>query len=545
MDRAVSFIRETLDVARIRPGPSLTGRDVEGVLALCRLLLSAAIILSLYLEIPDVRDDARILGLSVFLALAIAAFWQAALVRRTRGAQLLHLADIAFACTLLVIGRETGMLFLVYFTFCLLSAAVRFSWRVVLATGSALCACYFLGDALGLVARDKILIRTFYMVAWTGLLARAAYGVERGLARMLRLARFIQTHPDPNENGLRATLREACEILEAEGAILRWVDARGWREDVYRLDGDRLTSRRPEPPHVGLTQGPLLLLDPHFALTIAGPIRPQVAMPALAILSDREVKPGLAIACHTFQGELTRGELYAFGVAHWRWDHLVLVELVSRHVLAQIEAQLIAERRLLKASELARARFSRDLHDGLLQNLTAVRLQLHALETESSLAEVRKRTQAAAEILRQEQERLRESIEEIRAIEDERTVPVDRVARLLETTAARWNLTPEVTTEGPDARMARTQYQEIALLVSECVANAARHGASGAIRARVAVIGRSLLFSVTNDIATNGPPLSTIAPRNMSSRVIRMGGTMSVEGDESSVTVTVEAPLQD
>ena len=87
-------------------------------------------------------------------------------------------------------------------------------------------------------------------------------------------------------------------------------------------------------------------------------------------------------------------------------DHLLITRIVADRVGAELDRQIFLERAAETAAMRERASIMRDLHDGLLQNLTAARAQLEMLPADGEYAKMQ--LDRTRELLRTEQRRVRE-----------------------------------------------------------------------------------------------------------------------------------------
>src|SRR4029079_11081318 len=89
---------------------------------------------------------------------------------------------------------------------------------------------------------------------------------------------------------------------------------------------------------------------------------------------------GEGLASGAFQADTVSGRVFFTGIGTPTAEIVPLTDIVSRAVGWSIEQiQLTARLQAIGAGE-ERIRLARDLHDGLLQSLTGVRLELRALQ---------------------------------------------------------------------------------------------------------------------------------------------------------------------
>jgi signal transduction histidine kinase len=137
-----------------------------------------------------------------------------------------------------------------------------------------------------------------------------------------------------------------------------------------------------------------------------------------------------------------------------------------------------------------RLRLARDLHDGLLQLLTGIGLQLEAIQRLSELqsAMARERLTALQHLVLNEQRRLRLYIERLKGApqSSEITIPnwESRLMKLARQIGQQWELAVEMILKGA-VPLATWLSEQVYYLVGEALVNCARH--AGATQARVEI----------------------------------------------------------
>lgn len=531
--------------------PPLTylGQSAE-IFYVGRVLFALAAALLLWLEEPAGRGSAN-----TWLPLAFAALSLSLLVLATtrapgdRLAVTLHGGDLLFGLILLVLAENSVVLFVMWSTFCLLSSSSQWHWKSVAATGLILGAIYFLSVAVGEVGTERALIRTTYIVGATTLIAFGTHRRDRSRLKLLKLAAWASRPFEETPDALKRVLHNACEVLDARQIVVFWREAVDgiWRRAHYEIAGGGFDVSSvtfegdgflPKP-----VQGrPFLWCATKHWITGGGRLRDdgESAIEALGFGPQRG-----PICSVPFVGQICEGRLFAMELARGRSEYLIYGELVAAHILRRLEGSAVRRQRLSQAIEQERARWSRDLHDGLLQSMTAMRLQLKAAIAQPDFGVLQRQAEKASDVLRDEQERLRMIVEGTRQSSGSKSVPLRRLAELVDEVAGHWDLTAEVDAEPPHAVIPHRIFRELSFVVSEAIANAARHGPATHIKVDLEMQKTMLLATFSNPVSREVAVLAQSAPRSMTERVLDLGGTLSFEVEADRVVLAIQVPVHE
>lgn len=197
----------------------------------------------------------------------------------------------------------------------------------------------------------------------------------------------------------------------------------------------------------------------------------------------------------------------------------------------------------------ARLKVARDLHDGVLQFLAGLALQLKIMGRQAGNAEaIRRRIEALEEALRAEQAELRRFVAGAGQIatEDDVSLP-NLLARLV----SQWDIAIDASEcAAPPPALAA----DIGRITSEAVANAVRHGGATLITVQAAMVGPAYRLT----IADNGRGMIRhgsfearqlldrgIGPRSILARVDALGGTLRLISSPSGVRLEMTLPCSE
>ena len=269
-----------------------------------------------------------------------------------------------------------------------------------------------------------------------------------------------------------------------------------------------------------------------------------------SVLASEE--PSLAVRLR-WQGE-TLGALAAAGPLEGASFDDEAEELIgsvaASAATAVATAQSVAADRLrleIQASEEARARWARELHDETLQGLVGLRMLLASARRSGSPDYVDGAVSNALEQTRREIANLRSLIAELRpAALDELGLDA-AIATLSERSAAAAGIEVETQIElrnGESARLAPDTETTVYRLVQEALSNAARHSGGSVVRVEVAARDDGVDVCV----ADNGhgfDPAATAGGfglRGMRERVELAGGWMTIDASPDGCAVRARLP---
>jgi signal transduction histidine kinase len=199
---------------------------------------------------------------------------------------------------------------------------------------------------------------------------------------------------------------------------------------------------------------------------------------------------------------------------------------------------------LTEAREVAR----RDLHDGVLQSLAALRMRLLTIIqsehlTPAANAEIRN----TADIIALEQARLRSLLDE--TVDADQPINLVEALRLcVKTAALQWEIDVEFVSDETAVPMHRESAGNVEYLVREVVANASRHSGSKQLRCSLALRDDNLIISLMDLSATPTAPLGDVHNGPLSSQSLRqrlalVNGRAYSEGLQTGTLLAVAIPL--
>jgi len=541
----------------------------EQVIAQCRLLLCAISSLAIALEPTQPPQYADATALTLFAYLAFSAILVGLtryrfLSPRTR--QVIHFADVVIISVLLCLTDGPTSPFFVFFTFALLAATLRWHWQAVVATAAALSGVLLVSSivkgtpasAAGNDLNTAIISGTYLIVAG-GMLAYVSTFYERSRERFAKLAPGPVLSTDEASNpSIRQLLAHSAIVLEAPRILAVWEEAEepyvnlaSWRGGIYEETrypagtfGDLVN---PALARVAFLTGEA---SSEFALLSAGPMR---------IKKEPIIDPDLTkkfsicgVATAPFVGVICTGRVFILDRESWSDDHLLLTEIIAARTGIELDRQAVQRQNEEAIASQERMRLARDLHDGVLQGLTAAALQLKLTE-QASDQERGSRLDLIRQLLTKEQRRIREFVDQTFPKRGaEKVATLDRDLRhQLEETGQYWNCTTSLSVSPPDVQIPQALAVQLSLMLSEAVANAVRHGGASNVDVAMTKADGHLIVNVRdNGKGFNSQPIQDapqeqepIVASSLHERVCALGGSLTVSSNPTGAELAIRLPV--
>ncbi|HEX6096265.1 MAG TPA: sensor histidine kinase [Thermoanaerobaculia bacterium] len=557
----------------IRPDYTPHAR-AERLIAAGRFVLAFSSLVAIYLEpsTPARFQRATYALLSVYTVYALAIVivaWRLP-VPRARWRLFSHALDLVLFSVFVYLTEGPASPFFLYFVFSLFCATLRFSARGILATGVAAIGIY---GAMAVVASlgdpgfeiSRVLIREAYLGVIAALLVYLGAFHQRVRREMSALAAWPRELGGNVEVLLQATLAHAASVMNAPRVMLVWEESEEPWTYVARLTDGRLDMERVPPGAFESLSAagfrntsyyargggqPLLVYDP--ALSSAA--ETTASDPIGSALRTRYAIGSAIVVTLESETVLTRFIIPDVGTA--TADDLELAHIAGRLVLATLEQCFFVQQVRQTASAEERLRISRELHDGIVQSLGGVGLQLEAIRAQfAKNPAAEERLRHVQQVVEHDQQELRAILRELRPHDprDGRTILTHELQRMRERYALEWGL--EVTLDARAAAdMPPRLAHELCRLVNESLANAAKHGGAtraeigltadaGRIQVRIADNGRGFAFEGRYDLDALDRGAS--GPRSLKERIRALDGTLVVESSPGGATIEAAIPVRE
>jgi signal transduction histidine kinase len=212
---------------------------------------------------------------------------------------------------------------------------------------------------------------------------------------------------------------------------------------------------------------------------------------------------------------------------------------LQAEVQAQLEQVRASRARIVEAGDAERRRLERDLHDGAQQRLVTLSLALAMARDRAAQADP-----ALGALLESASKEAREAIAELRELArgiHPAVLTQTGLAGAVEALAER-SPVPVTITEVPPRRFPAAVEATAYFVVSEALANVAKHSRASAARVTIRMLSDRLVVTVSDDGTGGAAPNGGSGLRGLSDRVAAAGGRLHIDSPPGAGT-RLEADL--
>jgi signal transduction histidine kinase len=565
---------------RILLGEKIAPADVfdahsERVIAEARIILCALSLLAIWLDPGQLGDSptaTQVLIAYSALALALLAipFWK---FPGSVAGYLVHAADIGFLAALVILSQaRPGPFFALFTLFILLAAALRWDWQGVLGTGAALAVIML---AVGVIASRSAPASTSDSFALNGAIVRGVNLIAAGgfLAYFsaLRVRRRDQLSkladwpgPDPSHMSspsLATVLSHCARTLEVTRVLVVWeevdepfVNVAVWKDNVYEhtreiaggLD-DFLRSKHCSDSIFVTTN-----VRSGFVDMKGGAARLKTPIIDEELIGRFQIR---SVGTAPFVGTLCRGRVFILDRGSWGDFLLLLIKFVASRIGMELDRQILQRQTEEAAAARERIRLTRDLHDGILQSLTAARFQLKLLTDGQPDENAQSRLDTIKQLLNNEQIRIRDFVRQTLPKSDAGTELVlsRDLRRVVSELGELWECTTSFSVDPQDASVPAKLGAHLSLMLAEAVSNAVRHGGASTVRVGIRKTNEHLAIQIQDDghgITDTAcksdhkkPADAALGPVSLRGRVVELGGSLDVRSSPLGTQLQIRMPL--
>ena len=217
------------------------------------------------------------------------------------------------------------------------------------------------------------------------------------------------------------------------------------------------------------------------------------------------------------------------------------------NILRDITDRKQAQESLRRVTEAERRRIARDLHDGVLQDLsyTAAAIGMSMLQADDP--KLKEQLQAAIDAVRRGAQGLREVVNDLR-LEDEEGSPfiemIESLIRRNRTMARNAEIVLRVEDGIPSAPLGETGMQ-VSRVIQEALTNARRHSQAREISVSLQMVGDELITDISDDGRGFDPETpSGVGLASMRERAVLIDGELEIESEPGlGTSVRLRVPL--
>lgn len=543
---------------------AMLGVPPDRLIAWARATLAGFALVAIYLDPsqPAYRAQTTYLILLVYVVYSAVLVALPALWTPSYRSVIVHAADIGIFALLMQLTEGPTSPFFVFFTFALLSGTLQWNSRGAIWTTVALIV------SLGLLSwsnpamagsedeLNRLIMRAAYLLVAGAMLAYFGAFRERDRLRLAKLAAWPQEAPAIRDAPvLDRSLAHAADVLGAKRVLVAWEEAEEPFWYTAYWDGQSCRSER--VPWADF--GPLMPGEPRngpFMATASGASQRAANGGAPTGLSEElirtfDIKDFVAAP---FQSTHHAGHVFVLDPQNTGPGLLALSEIVASRIAAQLEHHSLGVQIANAALVGERERIARDIHDGLLQDLTAAQMRLPAGErtepapTEEDLAAVK-------HILLRQQKRIRTFVEEVRAKPGaNQTVSLqEQIDSFVTDLRDQWDRRIDLDIDLGELVVSQSYGAQLCFILAEAVANGVKHGGATAFELHL----RSAAGRVEGRIKDNGMGIaalqgayshqdlavSSLGPSTILRRVEALDGELSLRSAPDGVQLDFRVPL--
>jgi len=490
--------------------------------------------------------------------------------------RLTHIVDMILFTLFMFLTEGPTSPFFVYFVFSLVCATVRWGWRGTLWTAvAALSAFVGMGIYAAQILRDpdfelhRFIIRSVYLGVVAILLGYLGAHEQKLFADFSKLAAWPRSVSAELEVFLRETLERVSILVNAPTLVLVWEEEEEPWLHIASWSKGRFRFAREAPTDSGaLVAEPLSGVNffcpdaenpsPLVVHDFAGGFRSWRGQPLDAQFRARFAPR--SILGLRMRGKEKEGYLFVFNKERMTSDDLVLGKIVVQELATRFDHFSMLKQLQKAAAAHERVRLARDLHDGVLQSLTALSLRLERIYqlVDMSPQLAKKNLSEIKQLITSEQRDLRSSIQQLKSplpgLSEETFDLTRRLRELSDRIRRQWGLQVEMALGDLSGAIPGALAHEIYFIVHESLINSAKH--AGASTAKVEVTaqpahvyikvgdnGKGFPFRGRYDHAT----LTSmhLGPLTLKDRISSLGGTLSIYSSDQGSLLEIILPCKE
>lgn len=554
----------------------------ERIIILSRIVLAAFSLLAIWLDPlePEATASATFRILQVYFIYAACLLpvllWLPLKIRQI--GLFSHIIDVCLYSLLVTITQGSTSPFFSYFIFALLAAALRWQKSGILWSAMAFL-CLLLGSGIllelethrndGGFELNRFIIRNVHLTIVALLLINLTTYEHQLRQELNKLSQWpLQL---PSDKDLHVFVREilayAVDLLETPRIMMLWEELEEPHNYLALWESDHLFWQKLDPSVYQGCIAPTLAECNFLSKNLDDSNNRMLCMTPSGL--EYRAGPGidpLLIAKHAFhaviglrlRGQTFQGHLLLLDKPGLNLDDLSLGILAAQQIATRIDQFYL---HLLQQKTTAieeRIKMARDLHDGVLQTLTGIALQVknikHIVEKDAPAAH--DALENLGLLIQTEQRHLRQFIQRLKPNDTgypNTFTDLDRrlqeISQIIE---QQWNLHVSISIEPRLLRSGLNCLEDFYHLIREALINSARH--ADATQARVQLSTSQTAINI--EISDNGigfpftgcydlTKLSTtgLGPKSLMERTRSLGGTLTIQSRRGYTKVIISLPI--
>ena len=539
---------------RTRSGKALAASDPDRLIAIGRLVTSLFAVVAVYLDPTQparyLEVSATVLGFYVLFAVAI-VFFPTQRPLDSEVHLISHGVDVIVLGGLSFLTNELTSPFFAFLPFILLATTMR--WGM----GGAIFGAIVLEVVLILVGwpdledgeseLNILIMRSAYLIVAAGMLGYFGASREGSLHRLARLADWPSDGLTSDRYlWLRNILQHTADVLGEARLLVVWQGQEEPRGSVAYCAGGKLELRDITDPRFWADQN----------LEISAPLRSFAARPSQVEQVDTLIRsvpeldrcspqPSKLAYSAAFSGIRYKGRLFVLDPGCGPEESASLTDIIAARIGSELERLALMEQIAVTARSQERVRLARDLHDSILQDLTAAGLKLKAASSRVPV-QARPELGMVSAMLLDQQRRIRMFVEHVHFSERaEQPVFSALINESVQALGRQWSCTIRLRIEPPDARVSPQLSTQVVQLLSEATANAVRHGGATTLDVEAVRREKELTLKIEDNgtgMGREGSDAGT-TPMSLAGRVSDLGGTLSIVRHTPGLAMHIRLPI--
>ena len=560
-----------------RPPDYSPRHRAERIIAAGRLFLAGFLTLAVVFDPHGPGPSQFVRALTASYLVYAAALWALTAASRTMAPLLpliTHVADLVLFSAFMYFTESPTSPFFVCFVFATICGAIRWYGRGALATGAAALAAYagitVAGTALIRPAEfdaARFIIRCTHLAIVAGFLAYLGEYQHRLQREIAQLAAWPRRLSTVDAEALEELLTNAAHTLRAPRVVLAWNEGDEPALRIACRSAARFEFSRERPDRFGSVVAEDLQRSSFFCTEasastcetvqrVPGGFRFWRGVPLVPSFRERfTIKSVLALRVVS---DGVDGWLLALDRPNFSVDDLLLGDIVGRLVAGALEQQILVQQLKDTAAVEERLRLARELHDGVLQALTAAALQAQRARDAAAHdpAEALRRLERVEEAILAEQRSLRLAIDNLKpgsTVAPALLNPAERLREVAEQVARQWEVQVDLDVSPGLPKLRSEIVHEVSRMLQEALVNAIRHGRAQHVTVTGSASARTLRLTVAY-VGRAFPhlhgryDLETLVrmqagPRTLKERITSLGGGLVIESSDHGASVEMEVPL--
>ncbi|WP_457936124.1 sensor histidine kinase [Mesorhizobium sp. 10J20-29] len=472
---------------------------------------------------------------------------------------LVHAVDVCTFVLLMHLTEGPTSPFFLFFGFALLSGTLQWNsqgaiWTtLLLVVPLGLLSWYAIIETGAKDELNRVIMRASYLVVAGALLAYVGAFRERDRGRLKKLAAWPQERPSASDMiVLDRTLAHAADILQATHMAVVWEDAEEPFWYTAYWDGKTCSSERVAWAEFGLlTDASQADKTPE---TIGSSAPESASSGGRTALSEMLLRKfGVSdFAAAPLKSPNYSGYVVALDYSTPSTGLSALLAIASDRIAMQLEDQSLRAQIANAALVRERQEIARDMHDGLLQDLTAAQLRLRHAE---DVGTVDDDLTAIRQILSRQQMRVRSFVENVRS--QQLAVQLvnlqDEVQARLSELRNQWDRNIDLDSQLGTLEVAQSFGNQVCFILAEAIANAVKHGAATQIKITIGTVDGSIrvlirdngvgIAELSGTYSHQDISNSFLGPRMVLTRLESMGGELCLTSGPKGVQLDLRLPI--